>query len=61
MWGASCEQECPVCLNGGLCDADSGQCVCRPGFKGTHCEIGNITYPVADPEGAHQARAPSKF
>ncbi|XP_072016801.1 receptor-type tyrosine-protein phosphatase delta-like [Amphiura filiformis] len=34
----SCNQECPICYNGGICDAQSGQCVCPPGFGGTNCE-----------------------
>ncbi|XP_063962726.1 angiopoietin-1 receptor-like [Lytechinus pictus] len=37
-WGADCEQDCPECLNGGRCDADSGECVCPPGFSGTTCD-----------------------
>ncbi|XP_072016559.1 uncharacterized protein [Amphiura filiformis] len=35
----SCNQECPICYNGGICDAQSGQCVCPPGFGSTNCEL----------------------
>ncbi|XP_030852531.1 angiopoietin-1 receptor-like [Strongylocentrotus purpuratus] len=37
-WGSECEHNCTECLNGGKCDADSGECVCPPGFNGTTCE-----------------------
>ncbi|XP_030844102.1 angiopoietin-1 receptor-like [Strongylocentrotus purpuratus] len=37
-WGSECEHTCTECLNGGKCDADSGECVCHPGFNGTTCE-----------------------
>ncbi|XP_030852532.1 angiopoietin-1 receptor-like [Strongylocentrotus purpuratus] len=37
-WGSECEHTCNECLNGGKCDADSGECVCPPGFNGTTCE-----------------------
>nr|XP_054765255.1 angiopoietin-1 receptor-like [Lytechinus pictus] len=38
LWGPECEHNCMECLNGGMCDVDSGQCVCPPGFNGTTCE-----------------------
>lgn len=28
-----------TCLNGGSCDAKTGQCLCNEAFMGTHCEI----------------------
>eukprot|EP00057_Strongylocentrotus_purpuratus_P006092 XP_011660566.1 PREDICTED: angiopoietin-1 receptor-like [Strongylocentrotus purpuratus] len=37
-WGSECEHTCTECLNGGMCDADLGECVCPPGFNGTICE-----------------------
>eukprot|EP00057_Strongylocentrotus_purpuratus_P017912 XP_011672386.1 PREDICTED: receptor-type tyrosine-protein phosphatase F isoform X1 [Strongylocentrotus purpuratus] len=37
-WGSGCAYNCTECLNGGKCDADSGECVCPPGFNGTTCE-----------------------
>ncbi|CAH1243137.1 FGFR3 [Branchiostoma lanceolatum] len=38
-WGPpSCTGDCPVCYNGGVCDDNTGECVCPPGFQGTNCE-----------------------
>lgn len=37
-WGLSCDKDCPECLNGGVCHALDGDCVCPPGFMGTRCE-----------------------
>ncbi|XP_038066629.1 receptor-type tyrosine-protein phosphatase delta-like [Patiria miniata] len=40
IWNApSCDSDCPVCLNGGICDIRSGVCICPPGFGGSFCEI----------------------
>ncbi|XP_066298937.1 multiple epidermal growth factor-like domains protein 6 [Branchiostoma lanceolatum] len=37
-WGPpSCTDDCPVCYNGGVCDDNTGECVCPPGFHGTNC------------------------
>ena len=43
-WGTDCVQDCPDCYNGGLCDDKTGQCICRPGFRGDDCNIGMYTY-----------------
>ncbi|XP_023363506.1 tyrosine-protein kinase receptor Tie-1 isoform X3 [Otolemur garnettii] len=37
-WGPGCAKECPGCLHGGVCHDHDGECVCPPGFTGTHCE-----------------------
>ncbi|XP_066297938.1 uncharacterized protein [Branchiostoma lanceolatum] len=38
-WGPpSCTGDCPVCYNGGVCDDNTGECVCPPGFSGHNCE-----------------------
>ncbi|XP_072027763.1 uncharacterized protein [Amphiura filiformis] len=38
-WGPpDCLYDCPLCLNGGICDDQSGVCVCAPGFTGSSCE-----------------------
>ncbi|KAG7487648.1 hypothetical protein MATL_G00025820 [Megalops atlanticus] len=37
-WGADCEQDCPECLNGGVCHDKEGDCICPPGFMGMRCE-----------------------
>ncbi|XP_078575206.1 tyrosine-protein kinase receptor Tie-1-like [Branchiostoma floridae x Branchiostoma japonicum] len=37
-WGTSCTGDCPVCYNGGVCDDNTGECVCPPGFYGQNCE-----------------------
>ncbi|XP_033104351.1 angiopoietin-1 receptor-like, partial [Anneissia japonica] len=34
-----CENNCPVCYNGGVCSVSYGLCICPPGFKGDNCEI----------------------
>ncbi|XP_038066579.1 uncharacterized protein LOC119736637 [Patiria miniata] len=39
-WNApSCDRDCPVCLNGGVCDDRNGDCICPPGFSGDLCEM----------------------
>ncbi|XP_033103391.1 tyrosine-protein kinase receptor Tie-1-like [Anneissia japonica] len=35
----SCELDCPVCYNGGVCDDITGVCICPAGFKGANCEV----------------------
>ncbi|XP_038066550.1 uncharacterized protein LOC119736605 [Patiria miniata] len=38
-WNApSCDRDCPVCFNGGMCDDRSGDCICPPGFSGEFCK-----------------------
>ncbi|KAG7272152.1 hypothetical protein CRUP_010221 [Coryphaenoides rupestris] len=37
-WGDDCNQDCPECLNGGVCHDRDGDCICPPGFMGTRCE-----------------------
>ncbi|XP_038053143.1 uncharacterized protein LOC119725691, partial [Patiria miniata] len=38
-WGPpSCLETCRRCYNGGLCDDESGTCICAPGFSGDNCE-----------------------
>ncbi|XP_062411983.1 tyrosine-protein kinase receptor Tie-1 isoform X3 [Sardina pilchardus] len=37
-WGLACDQDCPECLNGGVCHDKSGDCICPPGFMGMRCE-----------------------
>ncbi|XP_071854861.1 uncharacterized protein [Apostichopus japonicus] len=40
-WGPDdCDGICDNCYNGGVCDENSGKCICAPGFKGTTCEEG---------------------
>ncbi|XP_033637009.1 tyrosine-protein kinase receptor Tie-1-like [Asterias rubens] len=38
-WGSSCDNRCPMCHNGGVCDDKTGECICAPGFSGTKCQI----------------------
>ncbi|XP_071814712.1 sushi domain-containing protein 2-like [Apostichopus japonicus] len=33
-----CDQVCPTCQNGGMCEEATGECVCPPGFTGNTCE-----------------------
>ncbi|CAH1242711.1 FCN1 [Branchiostoma lanceolatum] len=43
-WGPpSCTDDCPVCYNGGVCDDNTGECVCPPGFHGHNCESACVT------------------
>ncbi|XP_038055914.1 tyrosine-protein kinase receptor Tie-1-like [Patiria miniata] len=38
-WGPpSCLNLCRRCYNGGICDDNTGICVCAPGFSGENCE-----------------------
>ncbi|XP_076813953.1 tyrosine-protein kinase receptor Tie-1-like [Clavelina lepadiformis] len=37
-WSSNCSLPCPLCHNGGRCSADSGECVCLPGFTGANCQ-----------------------
>ncbi|XP_071854474.1 angiopoietin-1 receptor-like isoform X2 [Apostichopus japonicus] len=40
-WGPdTCDGICDNCYNGGICDENSGKCICAPGFKGANCEEG---------------------
>ncbi|XP_072048335.1 uncharacterized protein [Amphiura filiformis] len=34
----ACDQSCPYCYNGGVCDDKTGVCICAPGFTGINCE-----------------------
>ncbi|KAJ8040203.1 Tyrosine-protein kinase receptor Tie-1 [Holothuria leucospilota] len=37
-WGPpDCESVCDSCYNGGVCDENTGKCVCAPGFHGENC------------------------
>uniref|UniRef100_A0A8C4QZE3 Uncharacterized protein n=1 Tax=Eptatretus burgeri TaxID=7764 RepID=A0A8C4QZE3_EPTBU len=38
-WGNNCEKHCPDCLNGGICNTETGKCICAPGFTGSTCHI----------------------
>ncbi|XP_071800226.1 tyrosine-protein kinase receptor Tie-1-like [Asterias amurensis] len=38
LWGPpACTGICNQCYNGGVCDDETGQCICAPGFSGTNC------------------------
>ncbi|XP_033105336.1 uncharacterized protein LOC117107714 isoform X2 [Anneissia japonica] len=39
-WGPDCQNVCPACYNGGVCDDVTGLCVCPPGFNTTDCSFG---------------------
>ncbi|KAJ8040464.1 Tyrosine-protein kinase receptor Tie-1 [Holothuria leucospilota] len=37
-WGpCGCTGICDNCYNGGVCDDETGRCICPPGFMGTNC------------------------
>uniref|UniRef100_A0A6G1SC63 Multiple epidermal growth factor-like domains protein 11 n=1 Tax=Aceria tosichella TaxID=561515 RepID=A0A6G1SC63_9ACAR len=39
-WGASCERECPMeCEQNSYCSANTGECVCNPGWHGPNCSL----------------------
>ncbi|XP_077981810.1 uncharacterized protein LOC144436825 [Glandiceps talaboti] len=37
-YGVGCQTACPTCYNGGVCNADTGECICPPGFMGGNCQ-----------------------
>ncbi|XP_072048531.1 uncharacterized protein [Amphiura filiformis] len=38
LWNPpTCDQSCPYCYNGGVCDDKTGVCICAPGFSGINC------------------------
>ncbi|XP_071854084.1 uncharacterized protein [Apostichopus japonicus] len=40
-WGPpGCTGICDNCYNGGVCDDDTGRCICPPGFMGQNCLTG---------------------
>ncbi|XP_033112052.1 tyrosine-protein kinase receptor Tie-1-like [Anneissia japonica] len=39
-WGPNCQNLCPTCYNGGVCDDVTGLCICPPGFNTTDCSFG---------------------
>ncbi|XP_071944365.1 uncharacterized protein [Antedon mediterranea] len=44
-YGPDCALNCPVCYNGGICDAQTSLCVCPSGFTGNDCsEVCNSGY-----------------
>ncbi len=43
FYGKDCSQTCQ-CRNGADCDHISGQCTCRTGFMGRHCEQSMLPY-----------------
>ncbi|XP_038066656.1 uncharacterized protein LOC119736715 [Patiria miniata] len=37
-WGPpACDGVCDLCYNGGVCDDETGDCICPPGFMGPNC------------------------
>ncbi|XP_038066572.1 angiopoietin-1 receptor-like [Patiria miniata] len=36
-WGPQCTGICDMCYNGGVCDDETGDCICPPGFSGPNC------------------------
>nr|XP_006825149.1 PREDICTED: tyrosine-protein kinase receptor Tie-1-like [Saccoglossus kowalevskii] len=39
-YGDTCLLNCPKCYNGGICNSDTGKCICPPGFTGSQCNTG---------------------
>ncbi|XP_070563656.1 receptor-type tyrosine-protein phosphatase kappa-like [Ptychodera flava] len=35
-----CLFACQTCYNGGICNSDTGECICPPGFMGSQCQTG---------------------
>ena len=45
QWGPpACTGICNQCYNGGVCDDETGQCICAPGFSGPHCLTGKCFF-----------------
>ncbi|XP_069487022.1 angiopoietin-1 receptor [Ambystoma mexicanum] len=38
-WGPQCNFDCSQCRNNGICNENSGECICPPGFMGITCEM----------------------
>ncbi|XP_038049619.1 receptor-type tyrosine-protein phosphatase delta-like [Patiria miniata] len=36
--GDGCQLDCSICLNGGMCHPQMGECICPPGFSGSECQ-----------------------
>uniref|UniRef100_A0ABM0MB44 Tyrosine-protein kinase receptor Tie-1-like n=1 Tax=Saccoglossus kowalevskii TaxID=10224 RepID=A0ABM0MB44_SACKO len=36
-YGDTCLLNCPTCYNGGICNSDTGECICPPGFTEDDC------------------------
>lgn len=56
-YGVWCTLDCR-CQNGGVCDKDTGNCRCLPGFSGALCEIRDGCPPPAHPQGVIATMAP---
>ncbi|XP_022111575.1 platelet endothelial aggregation receptor 1-like isoform X2 [Acanthaster planci] len=42
-WGPpNCEDVCDMCYNGGVCNDETGDCICPPGFSGPNCLTGKL-------------------
>ncbi|XP_038066562.1 angiopoietin-1 receptor-like [Patiria miniata] len=38
-----CEGVCNLCYNGGVCNDETGDCICPPGFSGLNCLTGGLS------------------
>ena len=49
MYGAGCTETCGQCRDSKPCHHINGSCVdgCAPGFKGTLCVEGKISFPIS--------------
>lgn len=59
-YGVWCTSVCN-CQNGGVCDKDTGQCRCLPGFSGALCEIRDGCTPPAHQQGVLATMAPANL
>ncbi|XP_022111576.1 angiopoietin-1 receptor-like isoform X3 [Acanthaster planci] len=52
-WGPpNCEDVCDMCYNGGVCNDETGDCICPPGFSGPNC-LTDLHATAANIRGLH--------
>lgn len=42
--------DCPACINGGICNMTTFECICPPGYDGVRCERAELCNTINCPE-----------